>query len=438
MSLRLNHAGPFIGGCPVGGPMTAEIGDFVTPGSSVIIPDGSEVGEGIHTDSSGSVAVVAGTLVHSDGEISVDSSRPSVNSPQIGDIIIAEVNRINPKTAEVRVLHIEDKEGGHRDVPAEELFADIYVTNFVDRFLPSAGDAMRKRDIIRARITELEPMMKATTRDAPELGVLHAICPQCGLDLEASSETPDFNVKCSRCDYTGYRVLSSGFGHGHVLGEDIQSLNRPGDRWSAEAEAMLGHDGARPYLSPVADHRRGMSHEIPESVRRQRAAKAGGGRGGRPRKEMHSTTCTLCGVKTEVPFKPTPGKPIRCRDCMDKVKEGTATKEELSKEREVLVAARSKAEESMGSKLFVGGLSYDATEDELRKIFSAHGELNDVHIAKDKETGRSKGFAFVTFSSKKEGLAAVKELNDTEIHSRKITVQESKPKEGRRRRPRRN
>ena len=112
-----------------------------------------------------------------------------------------------------------------------------------------------------------------------------------------------------------------------------------------------------------------------------------------------------------------PAKPIRCRDCMDKVKEGTATKEELSKEREVLVAARSKAEESMGSKLFVGGLSYDATEDELRKIFSAHGELNDVHIAKDKETGRSKGFAFVTFSSKKEGLAAVKELNDTEIHS---------------------
>ena len=175
MSLRLNQAGPFIGGCPVGGPMAAEIGDFVTPGSSVVIPDGSEAGDGIHTDSSGPVAVVTGTLVHSDGAISVDSSRPPVNSPQIGDIIIAVVNRINPKTAEVRVLHIEDKEGGHRDVPAEELFADIYVTNFVDRFLPSAGDAMRKRDIIRARITELDPMMKATTRGESELGVLHAL-----------------------------------------------------------------------------------------------------------------------------------------------------------------------------------------------------------------------------------------------------------------------
>ena len=420
--------------------MTSEVGDFVTPGSSVSIPDGAEVGNGIHTDSSGSVAVVTGTLVHSDGTISVDSSRPSVNSPQIGDVIIAEVNRINPKTAEVRVLHIEDKEGGHRDVPAEELFADIYVTNFVDRFLPSAGDAMRKRDIVRARITELDPMMKATTRDDPELGVLHAICPQCGLDLETSSKTPDFNVACSRCDYTGYRVLSNGFGHGHIMGDDIQSLNRPGARWSSEAEAMLGHDGARPYLSPVADHRRGMSHEIPESIRRQRAAQSGGGRGGGPRREMHPATCTLCGTKTKVPFKPTPGKPIRCRDCMDKVKDGKASKEELSKERETLVAARSQAEETMGLKLFIGGVSYDASEDELREIFSAHGELKEVHIATDRETGRSRGFAFVTFSNKKEGLSAIKDLNGSEIHSRKITVQESKPSGGRdsRRRPRRN
>ena len=420
--------------------MTAGAGDFVTPGSTVSIPEGTEAGHGIHTDSAGSVAVVTGTLIQSEGTISVNASRPSVNSPRIGDVIIAEVNRINPKTAEGRVLHIEDKEGGHRDVPAEELFADIYVTNFVDRFLPSAGDAMRKRDIVRARITELDPMMKATTRDDPELGVLHAICPQCGLDLETSSETPDFNVTCSRCDYTGYRVLSNGFGHGHIMGDDIQSLNRPGARWSSEAEAMLGHDGARPYLSPVADHRRGMSHEIPESIRRQRAAQSGGGRGGGPRREMHPTTCTLCGTKTKVPFKPTPGKPIRCRDCMDKVKDGKASKEELSKERETLVAARSQAEETMGLKLFIGGVSYDASEDELREIFSAHGELKEVHIATDRETGRSRGFAFVTFSNKKEGMSAIKDLNGSEIHSRKITVQESKPSGGRdsRRRSRRN
>ena len=99
--------------------MTAEIGDFVTPGSSVIIPDGSEVGEGIHTDSSGSVAVVAGTLVHSDGEISVDSSRPSVNSPQM---VISSLPRSTesiqrPLRSEYFTSKI--RKGGHRDVPAE-------------------------------------------------------------------------------------------------------------------------------------------------------------------------------------------------------------------------------------------------------------------------------------------------------------------------------
>ena len=421
--------------------MTAAAGDFVTPGSSVEIPDGVEAGDGIHNDTSGAVAVVTGTLVQSNGTISVDPSRPSVNSPEIGDVIIAEVNRINPKTAEVRLLHIEGKDGGHRDLPALKLFADIYVTNFVDRFLPSAGDAMRKRDIIRARIVELDPMLKATTRDDPELGVLYALCPQCGEDLETSSKTPDFNVECPRCDYTGYRVLSNGFGHGHLIGEDIQKLNRPGARWSSEAESMLGHDGARPYLSPVADHRRGMSHEMPDSARRARASQSrGSGGGGRPQREMHPTTCTLCGTKTQVPFKPTPGKPIRCRDCMDKVKDGKASRDELAKEREVMNAARAEAGESMGAKLFVGGVSYDATEDELREIFAAHGELKEVHIATDRETGRSRGFAFITFASQKAGLAAIGELNGTKLHGRKITVQESNPSGGRdrKRRPRRN
>jgi len=154
---------------------------------------------------------------------------------------------------------------------------------------------------------------------------------------------------------------------------------------------------------------------------------------------MHPTTCTLCGTKTKVPFKPTPGKPIRCRDCMDKVKEGKASKDELAKERKVLNSARSGAGESMGLKLFIGGVSYDATEDDLREAFSAHGQLKEVHIATDRETGRSKGFAFITFASKKDGLAAIKALHETKIHGRKISVQESNPGgRDRKRRSRRN
>ena len=93
---------------------------------------------------------------------------------------------------------------------------------------------------------------------------------------------------------------------------------------------------------------------------------------------------------------------------MDKVKDGKASRDELAKEREVMNTARAEAGESMGAKLFVGGVSYDATEDELREIFAAHGELKEVHIATDRETGRSRGFAFITFASQKAGLAAIR------------------------------
>jgi CxxC-x17-CxxC domain-containing protein len=138
----------------------------------------------------------------------------------------------------------------------------------------------------------------------------------------------------------------------------------------------------------------------------------------------------MCSTSTEVPFKPTPGKPIRCRDCMNKVNDGTATKEELSAERQVLKAARSEMLESSGVKLFVGSISWDANEDDLRKLFSTYGELKDVHIAKDRETGKSRGFAFINFSSLKDGKKAVKELDGTDFHGRKISVQESNESRG--------
>ncbi len=416
---------PFIGGLRVGEPMTASVGDQVTPGFSVEVGPGDELGHGIHMTDRGPVAVLSGNLVSNSGVISVDPSAPRINSPKIGDVIIGEVNRLNEKTAELRVLHIESNEDGHRDVPALKLFADIYVSEMVDRFIPSAGDAMRKRDIVRAKIINVEPMLKATTKGDPDLGVLYASCPPCGEDLIPSETTPDFNVECPRCDYTGFRALSNGFGHGSEIpaGSDFQKLNRPGERWSSEAESMLGHDGARPYLSPVADHRRGWSHEIPESARRSASPRGRGG--GRPQREMHSATCTLCGTQTKVPFKPTPGKPLRCRDCMERVESGKASKEDLAKEREVMKKARGKAQQEFGVKLFIGGVSYDATEDELRDAFSVHGKLRDVHMAIDKETKKPRGFAFITFADKKEAKAAIKAMNKSEFKGRRISVEES-------------
>ena len=150
----------------------------------------------------------------------------------------------------------------------------------------------------------------------------------------------------------------------------------------------------------------------------------GGGEAGRQRVQ-HECKCTLCGTDTTVPFEPTAGKPIRCKDCMDKVKEGKATKEELAAEREVLTKARSEAAELAGIKLFIARLSFDASEDELRNLFSAHGEITECSIAKDRDTGKSRGFAFVKFASRKAGEKAIKELDGSEIHGRKISVQES-------------
>jgi cold-inducible RNA-binding protein len=412
--------------------MSASAGDFVTPGTSVVIDDGLTLGDGIISTESGFLALLSGKLVENSGVVSVEIEGSTANLPKIGDVVIGQVNRLNAKTAEIRILHIENQKGGERGIPALKLFADIYVTDFVDRYLPSAGDAMRSRDIVRAKITQFEPMLKASTREDPELGVLFAICPACGKELEKSDSVPDFNVSCPRCDYTGYRALSSGFGHGYKIPEDtdVESLNRSGERWSSEAEKMLGHDGARPYLSPLADFRRGINHEIPASAAKMRGNNSGGNRSGGQRREMHKTTCTMCSTATQVPFKPTPGKPIRCRDCMNKVNDGTVSKEELSAERVVLKSARAKSGESSGVKLFVGSISWDASEDDLEKLFSTYGELKEVHIAKDRETGKSRGFAFIKFSNLKDGQKAVKELDGSEFHGRKLSVQESNESRG--------
>ena len=81
--------------------------------------------------------------------------------------------------------------------------------------------------------------------------------------MKPSDKKIDFNVECSRCDYTAYRVLSDGFGHGHETGFGLYKLNSLENDGLLEAESNLSHDGSRPYLSPLADFRRGARHEIP-------------------------------------------------------------------------------------------------------------------------------------------------------------------------------
>ncbi len=78
--------------------------------------------------------------------------------------------------------------------------------------------------------------------------------------------------------------------------------------------------------------------------------------------------------------------------------------------------------------IYVGNLADSATEDELRQIFSQHGEVSSVNIVKDRQTGRPRGFAFVEMPNGSEAADAIQQLNLHEIGGRSITVDEARPK----------
>jgi RNA recognition motif-containing protein len=78
--------------------------------------------------------------------------------------------------------------------------------------------------------------------------------------------------------------------------------------------------------------------------------------------------------------------------------------------------------------IYVGNLSYEATQDDLRAAFEAHGAVSSVSIIMDKMTGRSRGFGFVEMADAGQGQAAISALNLQEIRGRAMTVNEAKPK----------
>jgi RNA recognition motif-containing protein len=79
--------------------------------------------------------------------------------------------------------------------------------------------------------------------------------------------------------------------------------------------------------------------------------------------------------------------------------------------------------------LYVGNLSFNTSEEDLRSLFSQYGDVTSVKIITDNATGRSKGFAFVEMASKEAGIEAIKNLNDKEVDNRNIKVNEARKKE---------
>jgi RNA recognition motif-containing protein len=85
----------------------------------------------------------------------------------------------------------------------------------------------------------------------------------------------------------------------------------------------------------------------------------------------------------------------------------------------------------MSTKLFVGNLSFNTTENDLQDAFAAHGTVVEANLMMDRATGRPRGFGFVTMSSPEEAQSAISALNGADLDGRKLTVNEARPKEER-------
>jgi len=85
----------------------------------------------------------------------------------------------------------------------------------------------------------------------------------------------------------------------------------------------------------------------------------------------------------------------------------------------------------MGTKLYVGNLSFNTTENELQELFSQAGAVQEVTLMQDKFTGKSRGFAFVTMGSEADAQTAITKFNGQTIEGRPLTVNEARPREAR-------
>lgn len=85
----------------------------------------------------------------------------------------------------------------------------------------------------------------------------------------------------------------------------------------------------------------------------------------------------------------------------------------------------------MSMKLYVGNLAFQTSSEDLQQLFSQAGTVQSASVIEDRETGRSRGFAFVEMASKEEGESAISQFNGKEFNGRNLTVNEARPREDR-------
>ena len=430
--------------------MTASL---VTPGSIIAKEGEHEQGEGTALADGNIVSTVVGYVQVEHGAISVTASK-SIVEPAVGDTVLCEVVKLNEKHGEAMILCVEGKPGS---LQPQHLYGQFFVTGLVDRFMHQTSDAMRRRDVCRALVKEVEPVVRLDFRERDDCGVLHAICPPCGNDLHAELDG-DWNVKCGNCGYQSYRALADNFGAGWAeLDQGASALNNAGKRWGSAAEALFAKGPAGRATFIAADVREDGRERTYFRFEGQAGGRGGGGRqraapgtrlfvGGLPREvgtdelrdlfKSHGdmTDCIVltddAGVNrgfgfvtyaekamAEAAIKALDGhringRRIGVRDADDDKKKG-----------------RKERKEPEGLKLYIGNLPFSATQDHLKTLVAAHATVNEVVLATG-PGGKAKGFGFVFIAEKDKGESVVAALNNTEIEGRRIKVDIANSKGG--------
>ena len=429
--------------------MTASL---VTPGMQVSTTSDCEAGEGTVEVDGRILATMIGNFSINDGIGTVIAVK-EVLTPSVGDTVICQIEKLNEKNGEARILCIEGKSG---DLLPEHLYGHFHVTGLVDRYMHQTADAVRRRDICRAQIKEIAPVVRIDFRERDDCGVLHAICPSCGDTLVAEAQG-DWNVNCNSCEYRSFRALADNFAAGWAeLDQGASVLNNSGKRWGSEAEALFAK-GPSGRATFIAEDFREDGRE--RNYFRFEGQQSGGGQrqnakpgcklfvGGLPReigteelREMFSKFGDMadCFVPTddsganrgfgfvtyheksvaEAAAKELDGHRINGRRIGVRDADSDDKKGKKNNRRDV-----------DGMKFYVGNLPFKAEDSTLKELFGKFGTVVDVNIITD-NGGRPKGFAFVTLKEKDKGDEVIQQLNGTEVLGRKIRVDVSQKKSG--------